>query len=115
MFWISSGLLSALMLLSASMYLFNHEEVSKNFIKLGYPTYIIYPLAIAKLLGIITILYRKCKTLTEWAYAGFSFNFTLAFFAHIMIGDGQEMGAIIALLLLCSSYFFYKKTFFTQE
>ena len=51
-FWISTGLLSAMMLMSASMYVFNHEEIAGLFTKFGYPTYIIYPLAVAKLTGV---------------------------------------------------------------
>ena len=48
-YWIATALLCLLMLASAGMYIFNHAEVAKIFISLGYPTYIIYPLAIAKI------------------------------------------------------------------
>ena len=33
----------------------------------------------------------------------------LAFFAHYMIGDGEQMGALLALILLMTSYIFYKR------
>lgn len=108
-FYIATGLLTALMLFSAGMYFFNHEEVAKMFTNFGYPTYIIYPYAIAKLLGLFAIWNPNFKAIKEWAYAGFFFAFVLAFFAHYMIGDGEQMGALMALVLLVVSYIFNKK------
>ena len=110
-FWVSTGLLSAMMLMSAGMYLFNTDEVSAIFKTLGFPTFIIYPLAVAKILGVVAILTRKSKELAEWAYAGFFFDFVLAAAAHINVGDGEQIGAFIALVLLGVSYFFQKKVF----
>ena len=106
---ISTGLITALMLMSAGMYFFNNAEVSKVFTNLGYPTYIIYPLAIAKILGLIAIWTNFSKSLKEWAYAGFFFDFVLAFFAHVMINDGEFAPALVATILLFVSYFSWKK------
>ncbi|WP_422361367.1 DoxX family protein [Reichenbachiella sp.] len=108
-YWVSSGLLSAMMLMSAGMYLFNTAEIKSLFISFGYPDYLVYPLAFAKILGVIAILTRRSKMLLEWAYAGFFFDFALAFFAHWNIQDGEHFGAVIALILLCSSYIFGRR------
>ena len=108
-YWGSTGLLSALMLMSAGMYFFNNEEVSQAFVKLGYPTYIIYPLAIAKILGLVAIWTNRSKALKEWAYAGYFFDFVLALSAHLAINDGEFGGAVMALVLLFTSYFSWKK------
>lgn len=105
-YYVSTGLLTLLMLFSVSMYLFNHEMIVKAFEGMGYPTYLIYPLATAKVLGIIALWFVKNKSIKEWAYAGFFFNTLLAFFAHIMIGDGEQMGAVIGFVLVITSYFF---------
>ena len=104
-FRISTSLLSLLMLLSAGMYFFNYEEISGIFEELHYPTYLIYPLAIAKLLGIVTLWTFPRKALQEWAYAGFFFDFVLALTAHLVVQDGEFGGAVVALLLLFISYF----------
>lgn len=109
-FYIATGLLTALMLFSVSMYFFNHDEVATMFTNFGYPTYIIYPYAVAKLLGLFAIWNPNFKTIKEWAYAGFFFAFILAFFAHYMIGDGEQTGALVALILLVVSYIFNKKS-----
>ena len=110
-YWIGTGLLSVMMLMSASMYILNHEMVSQTFTSLGFPIYIIYPLAILKVLGVIAILSRKSKFLKEWAYAGFFFDFVLALSAHWVVNDGEYMPAFVALILLIVSYRFDKKVF----
>lgn len=108
-YYASTGLLTLLMLFSASMYMFNTEFVKQMFIGFGYPTYIIYPLAFAKIFGLVAIWNTKYKLVREWAYAGFFFDFVLAYFAHKMINDGEESGAILALILLIISYMYNKK------
>ena len=108
-YYVSTGLLTVMMLMSAFMYFFKHTDVVKAFEGFGYPSYVIYPLGVAKLLGLITVWFVNNKSLKEWAYAGFFFNFVLGFFAHIMIGDGEQFGALIAIVLLFTSYKFSKQ------
>lgn len=106
---VSTGLLSAMMLFSAFMYFFKYQEVADTFEKLGYPAYLVIPLAIAKLLGVVAIWLRKSKILMEWAYTGFFFNFLLAASAHMKINDGEYGAALVALALLVVSYLFQRK------
>lgn len=113
-YWVSTGLLSLHMLFSAGMYIFNHEQVSEIFTNLGFPTFIIYPLAFAKLLGILVIITRRNRALVEWAYAGFFFNFLLALSAHLNVSDGQFASALVALVFLFLSYTYQKKIFATE-
>ncbi len=108
-FYVATGLLTLLMLFSAQMYFFNHAEVAKMFTAFGYPTYLICPYAVAKILGVVALWFFRGKTISEWAYAGFFFAFILAFFAHFMIGDGEQAGAVIAMILLIVSYIYSKK------
>lgn len=110
-YWISTGLLSAMMIMSAFMYIFTNVEVSTVFVSLGFPTYIIYPLAILKLLGITAILSRKSFLLKEWAYAGFFFDFVLALSAHYIAADGEFIPAIAAIGFLLISYIYQRKVF----
>ncbi len=106
--WIFTGLLSALLLMSASMYIMNHDEIAVAFIVLGFPIWIIYPLAIAKILGVAMLLTKWKEWLTEWAYAGILFNVLLAMTAHFTVEDGEQMGAIIGLILMIGSYATWK-------
>lgn len=108
-FYVSTGLLTLMMLGSTSMYFIQHEMVAETFTTLGFPTYIVYPLAILKLLGLLTIWLNRWPALTQWAYAGFTFNFILAATAHLNIGDGESGAAFVALALLTVSYTFYRR------
>ena len=65
-YWTATGLLCLMMLGSAGMYLANYETIQAVFTKLNYPTHIVYPLAIAKILGVVAILTKRSNTLKEW-------------------------------------------------
>ncbi|MEM7574374.1 MAG: DoxX family protein [Bacteroidota bacterium] len=108
-FWISTGLISAMMLGSAGMYLFNTEEVSAEFSRLGYPTTVVIPLAIAKILAVLAIISNQSAWLKEWAYAGLFFDFLLATQAHGLAGDGWFGPSVVATILLLTSYYFDNK------
>lgn len=109
LYWITTGLVSLMFLGSATMYFVKNADVTLVFENLGFPTWIIYPLAFCKIAAVAVILSNKGGVLKQWVYAGLFFNATLAFFAHFMIGDGDEMGALVVLILLLSSYFLGKK------
>ena len=76
---------------------------------LNYPTYLVYPLAIAKVLGVVAVLSNVSKFLKEWAYAGFFFDAVLATTAHLHAGDKQEMISIMAIVLVVLSRYFWKR------
>ena len=106
-----TGVLTLMMLGSAGTYLFNYDTVAPVFAALGFPAFIIYPLAIAKLLGLVAIWGRFSKTLLNLAYAGYMYNFMLATGAHIAAADGEFFGGLMALAFLAGSYISQKKLF----
>ena len=106
---IATGLLTLLMTFSATMYFAKYEMVQGVFGELGFPTFIIYPLAVAKYLGLIAIWSNKSKMLKEWAYAGFFFDVLLAIGAHLNVNDGGEGAAIAGLVFVVVSYFYDRK------
>ncbi|CAM4421089.1 MULTISPECIES: DoxX family protein [Zobellia] len=110
-YWIATGLLTLLFFAGAMMYIFNYPRAEGFFISLGFPTWIIYPLAILKILGVIAILTKKSNFLKELAYSGFLFDVILALAAHIIVSDGEYAPAIIALVLIAISWFFDRKVF----
>lgn len=110
-FWISTGLLSTLMLFSAGMYFTKYEFASEAVTALGYPAFIVYPLGIAKVLGVVAIWSRLSHTLKEWAYAGFFFDTALASQAHLMAQDGAHIPAMVGLVLVLISYWSGNKVF----
>ncbi len=107
-YFVATGVLTAIMIFSIQMYLRNPDVVAGYFENLNYPSYLVYPLAIAKILGLIAIWGNFSKWLKEWAYAGFFFDVTLALTAHLVAKDSQELFAIIAFVALFISYFLGK-------
>lgn len=110
-YWIVTGLFCLLMLAAAAMEIFGFAESAAFIGQLGYPAHIAYVLPVAKILGVIAILQRYSKTLKEWAYAGFFFDFTLAALAHYFSGVPSPIGAIVALVLLMTSYALNRKVY----
>ncbi len=109
-YWLSTAVMCGVFAFSAQMYLRNPDMVAGFFKMLNYPEYLVYPLAIAKILGIVAILSNKSKMLSEWAYAGFFFDALLAFTAHYVAQDGGYTFSIIAIAAtLISRYLWIKR------
>ena len=112
-YWISTGLISLMMLMSSFMY-FTASEVKDGFTHLGFPGYFRVELGIAKFLGAAVLLLPMVHSrIKEWAYFGFFVTFVSAFLAHTISGDpgSKAAGPVIALVLLLVSYFSYQKKY----
>jgi hypothetical protein len=107
-YYTASAVLTGIMIYSVQMYLRNPEMIAGYFESVNYPRYLVYPLAIAKVLGLVAIWGNFSKSLKEWAYAGFFFDVTLAFTAHMVAKDGGELFSVIAFIALMISYFLGK-------
>ena len=102
-------LFSLMVSMAVVMYFVKYDMVAETLTSIGYPVYLIYPLAAVKTLGLVAIWTDKSAILKEWAYAGFTFVLLLAASAHYNVGDGQFGAPLFELVLLYVSYFFYKK------
>lgn len=90
------------------MYFTETEMIKGLFERFNYPKYIVIPLAILKIIGVVLILWRPSKWLTEWAYAGFFFDLILATTAHQYAGDGILGFSLYGLIAIFPSYFLGK-------
>lgn len=108
-YWIATGLLCLMMIASGIFEIVMFGESAKIVKDLGFPHFIAYVLPVTKLAGVAAILSNYSKTLKEWAYAGFFFDFVLAALAHYFSGIPSPIPAIVALVLLMISYFLDKK------
>ncbi|KAA3641264.1 MAG: DoxX family protein [Bacteroidetes bacterium] len=108
-FTVVTALFSAHMLFTVVAYIFMHDMVSEMFVSLGVSPSIIYPLAIAKVLGLIAIWTNKSRILKELAYLGFATDFVLAIAFHLKVADGGAVAAMVALVMLIVSYIFGRK------
>lgn len=111
-YWILTGLLGALMLMSSIPdIMVVPDAVAIISTHLGYPTYFIPFIGVAKLLGVIAILVPGFPRVKEWAYAGFVYDLTGAIYSAIAVGDpaGKWMPIFIGLAVITASYIFHHK------
>jgi hypothetical protein len=79
---------------------------------MGYPTYIIPFLGVAKLLGVIAILIPGFQRIKEWAYAGLFFDLAGATYSGLALGGFQPQILIMILpfgFLFLSYYLWHKR------
>ena len=88
-------------------YLSRPSVIIKGLTALGYPTYFPIILGAWKALGAIALVAPVHPLLREWAYAGFTFNYTGAMFSHIARKEFKKVLApLIIFAILAISYFF---------
>lgn len=102
-YWTTTWLLSAGMLMSAWMYLSKDTALMKSFHDSGYPDYFVTILGTAKVLGALTLAIPINARIKEWAYAGFAFTFIGAIWTHAAT-QTPWLAPLIALILLSVSY-----------
>jgi DoxX-like protein len=110
-YWISTGLILALMLFSAIGTFIPNPDGLKTMDQMGYKPYIMQFLAVAKILGIIAILIPGFPRLKEWVYAGFTFDLVGATYSMYATKFAISMWApmFIFLAILAVSYIYYHK------
>ena len=106
---IVTGVFSLMLLAGAITYFVQYDMTAEMFTSLGVPTEVIYPLAVAKMLGVAAIWLVKNPWIKKLAYLGFALDLVLAIIAHVNAGDGGAFGPAIPLLLLIVSFWYYRK------
>jgi DoxX-like family len=87
LYWSVTGVMAAFMLMASIPDILRIPQAVEVFTHLGYPTYLLPFLGIAKTLAVITILAPSFLWLKEWAYAGLIFDLIGAFYSHLAVGD----------------------------
>ena len=99
LYWISTGLLAAVLLLGGVMDVLHAPPVVQTITALGYPAYLASILGVWKLLGAAAIVSPGLPRLKEWAYAGVLFELSGAALSHAMSGDPASKVAIPLVML----------------
>lgn len=97
-----------------SCWIFAPEYMTVGTRALQYPDYFGYALVVAKVLGVLAIVYPKAPAkLKEWAYAGLSFSLIFAFISHAFVDKNivYMMMPLFFLLLLGVSYVYNQKIY----
>lgn len=108
--WLVTGLMAALVLLSAIPDILQIPGALQVFTHLGYAPYLLVFLGTAKILGVAGVLVPGFPRLKEWAFAGLAFDVTGALYSHLSIGDppGAWAPAASALALIAGSCVAYR-------
>jgi uncharacterized membrane protein YphA (DoxX/SURF4 family) len=110
LYWVFTGLFAALMLMSGIPDIFsNPVAVQGMHVELGYPTFFIPFIGVAKFLGAVAILVPGFPRLKEWAYAGLFFDLIGATYSILAIGKPDWMFMVLPLTLAIASYVLYQK------
>lgn len=98
-YWITTGIISLMMLFSAYSY-FANPMVSEGFKHMGFPDFFRVELGIAKLLAAFILVFPFVPVrVKEWAYAGLGIVFISASLTHIVVGDPAS-AAVTPLVML---------------
>ncbi len=110
-YWVFTGLFAAMMLGAAIPDIISAPIAVAGMTQLGYPTYFIPFIGVAKLLGVIAILIPGYPRIKEWAYAGLMFDLIGATYSILSVGKPASdwMPMFLPLLLAAGSYVFYHK------
>ena len=98
-YWIATALFCLAMLAGGTMNLMRAEAQLEIMKSLGYPSYLMTILGVAKILGVIALLMPGTPLLKEWAYAGFTFDLLGASASHAFVGH-PLVETLIPLIIL---------------
>lgn len=111
-YWIITGFFAAFMLFSAIPDILLDPEAVTMITGLGYPTYFIPFIGVAKVVGAIAILIPNFNRIKEWAYAGLFFDLLGAAYS-IIAKEGFQIQVTFMVLpiafLFLSYYLWHKK------
>lgn len=103
-YWTATAIV-ALMLLFSLSYLTGNEQVVSGFSKAGYPQHLRIVLGIAKPAAAIVLLAPRLALVKEWAYAGVTFAWIMAFISALASREPVQtwiMPPVLLVLLLVS-------------
>src|SRR5437764_9234301 len=104
-YW-TSTVIVAVMLLFALSYLTGNPQVVFGFTKAGYPQHLRIVLGVAKPAAAIVLLLPGLSLLKEWAYAGVTFAWVMAFISAYSSREGAQIWSmpLVLLVILAVSY-----------
>ena len=97
-----------------SALIFAPSQAAAGTVYLDYPVYFAYVIIAFKVIGsILLVIPRLPRSIKEWTYAGFAFNFICASVSHFVI-DGFSFVSFFPLIILAIaavSYVTYFKVY----
>ena len=116
LYWGATSLLALFAAVSGAMY-FLAEAPAQTIERLGYPDYFHVLLGVGKIVGAVALVVPLPRSLKEWVYAGFTFDFVAAVISHLMVGDPASslVMPVVAFAVLMASYAGYHRYVLAEE
>lgn len=95
-YWVTTSVL-AFCMTGGIFQLLGVQATVEGIVRLGYPSYIIPALGLAKVLALFAILWPGLPRLKEWAYAGIFFNMLGASVSHIATNEPWFSSVTLAI------------------
>lgn len=112
LYLVLSVLLAFFFTMSGFLEITKNELTYPKTLQMGYPSYFIVALGIAKIAGAVVLLAPAARWLKEWVFAGFTFDIIFALISGIAIDSKADyIKAIIALLIVVYTYSLFHKIF----
>jgi uncharacterized membrane protein YphA (DoxX/SURF4 family) len=111
LYWTFTALFAAFMLMSGIQNLMVTPEWVTIMNNLGYPSYLLPFMGVAKCLGVLALVVPGYPRIKEWAYAGFFFDLVGATYS-VVVKEGPQLPHTFMLVLLVVmglSYFYHHK------
>jgi len=98
-YWIATGLVSAMGLWSGLSYIFDPGAI-KGFAEMGFPPFFRYQLTVLNILSALILIIPGIPVqIKEWAYAGMGFFFITALVAHVAHKDPMVYNVILVVMM----------------
>src|SRR5690606_15990044 len=108
-YWIATIWLALAMTASGIQQIFAIGGFVEIMTNLQYPAYFSVIIGVWKIAGVIALLIPKFPLVKEWAYAGFFFVMSGAFFSHLASNDGAaELFAPLFLTALTVTSWYFR-------
>lgn len=110
-YWTVTILFTGFMFFTALPDLLKSKEAMEFIKGLGYPDYFVPFLGLAKILGVIAILFPGFPRIKEWAYAGMAFDLIGAVYSVLAVAGWNPsiLFMVLPIALLVLSYIWYHK------
>ena len=112
LYWVFTGLYAAFIIFTAIPNVVSSASSVEMIVKqMGYPSYFLPFIGVAKILGGIALLVPGFPRIKEWAYSGLMFDLIAAGYSFMALGLPVSNWAPMFLFVavLGASYFFYHK------
>lgn len=114
-YWISTGIMSIVFLFGVSLFIFTTEDMKKSFEIIGFPAWMMIPLGIFEVLGVLAVLTKKSNLLKNLAYGGLLLASSHGLAAHLIANDGGFAPALVAIIFTITSWIYDRKLYPIQH